>query len=269
MNSEFDIIHQVLDRPTPSLAENVSLAEANMFSRLKHVDILAVLSNSHLVGEIRFLDVINYLYPQHASEKTFKEVCNVPVKTIMNQNINKISIYDDIPKVLQKMKDYKAGTVFVTGPQDSLRGYITIIDLIPWVLENTPPSLTINDLKIHEKLVIANSDDTFYDIVTLMLKHHIRRVAIDGVHLKTIDDKSLKRIFEINLRSEKTMNDIFTFPVETFAKNVTMIDNSSRVHDLARKIQERDYCFVTKDNRMVTPWDVIITASVFASLYKI
>ncbi len=32
MISEFDVIHQVLDRQTPSLADNVSIAEAKMFS---------------------------------------------------------------------------------------------------------------------------------------------------------------------------------------------------------------------------------------------
>jgi len=269
MNSELDIIHQALNRQTPSLAENVTLAEANMFSRLKHIDVFAVISNAQLVGEIQFLDAIKYLYPQAGSKKTFKEICDVPIGAIMNRNINKISIHDDISKVFQKIKDSKAGTVFVTGPNDSLLGHITIIDLIPWILENTPPSLTINDLRIKKKLVIANSEDTFFDIITLMLEHDIRRVVIDGIHLKTINEKILKRICEINLHSEKTINDIFMFPVESFAKNVTMIDNSSRVHDLARKIQNGDYCFVTEDNRMVTSWDVVITASAFSSLYKI
>lgn len=251
---------QALDRITPSLSGNVRVVDADLISISKHVDILAIVSDSKLIGEIRFLDIITYLYSHHTSEKTLQEVLNIPITTLMNKNMTKISIHDDFNNILQKIKDSKNKIVFVTDSDDSLCGFISISDLVPWALKTIPSESTINDHFSYATLISARPFNTIEDIVTLMIKNHIHRIVIKGEPLKIIDYRNLRSLFANRNFYRKTVKSFLLLPIKNLTKNVVRIDSHSPMQDLARLSQEGVDCFLTEKDRMITSWDIVMAA---------
>lgn len=256
-----EVLLQALSRITPSLSENVRLIDADLISNSKHIDILAIISNSKLIGDIRFREIITYLYSHSTSEKTLKEILNIQISTLMNKNIIKISINDDFNNIFQKLKDSKNKIVFLTDSDDSLQGYISISDLVPWALKIIPSSSTINDHFPYQDLIFAYPHNTISDISELMINHRIRRVVIKGEPLKIMDYQSLKRMITNRNYYNETVKSFFALPVENLTNDVVRINSNSQIQDLSRLFTQGVDCFVTENDRIITSWDIVMAAN--------
>ena len=256
-----EVLLQSLSRITPSLSGNVKLIDADIISNSKHINILAIISDSKLIGDIRFREIITYLYSHSASEKTLKEVLNIPIKTLMNKNIIKIPVNNDFNNIFQKLKDSKNKIVFLTDSDDSLQGYISISDLVPWALKIIPSSSTIHEHFPQHDLISASPYDTISDIAELMINHHIRRVVIKDKSLKIIDYKKLKKMFSIKDFQNKTIKSFFALPVESFTHDVVRINSNSQIQILSRLFTQGVDCFVTDKDRIITSWDIVMAAN--------
>ena len=109
-------------------------------------------------------------------------------------------------------------------------------------------------------MITTTPSRTVGDIVALMINRRIHRVVIKGEPFKIIDYRNLKSMFENRNYFTKTVKSFFELPIKNLTKNVVRINSSSQIQDLSRLSNEGVDCFVTEKNRMITSWDIVMTA---------
>ncbi len=255
-----DVAPEIGHRATPSLSPSVPAYFGATILSERAVDSLAVVDKG-LKGEVRFLDIMRYIYPRICSEETPEALFHINLEKIMNLRPNVATLNSSLLVMLMMIESSRTAQVFIT--QDSaLVGYVNLTDVMKWLVhaqpENSPRAIDIATLD----LVVAEKDAAVDEVFELMLGRYVRRILIleDGEPVGVIDDRALLNMIFGSGFSKKSFSEIAQEPIKNYVKGITKIKNDATLIEVAQEIlRTESRCEVTtEDGFIITPWDTVI-----------
>jgi len=223
------------------------------------IDGLAIVDNQKLIGELKFSDILKYIYPLRDSQKTPTDLLNVDILEIANRHPNIIKSSDRIKDVLNRIELTRLGIIHVVSDGDYV-GSVSLHDFLECIA-NKKLDCDVDMRKIYSKpLVTVEKDATLNHIIKTMMDNNVRRVLLDhdGKYF-IIDDRDVSNmIFSVNF-SHKPFSEIFNnhMIVEDPIKKVE--ESKGLLSDIAQMIIDSEKkCLLVDNGSIITPWDVVV-----------
>ncbi len=255
-----DIAPYIGVRATPSLPRSTPLYFGASMLGKREMDSIAIVDRGNLVGELRFLDIIRYLFRLKDTSQTPLELHNVDIQQVMSRTPNVARTDDTLQHLLSLIKKSGSGVVFIID-NSHLIGSISLIDILCWLVHS---ELQIDKRPTDiasDNLVYAQADARVEEIVQLMFNHYVRRIFAqhDGKLIGLIDDRGLNnKIFGGN-HDYRKFNEIFKQPISDYVEKVSVMKRDAPLVVVIRAILDsKTRCVLLDGEWVITPWDLVI-----------
>jgi len=253
-----EIVPNLTSRATPSVGNSVPLFFGATILGERRIDSLAVMDDGKLGGELRFLDVLRYVYRLRDTQETPQDLIKVEVKETMFPKPNLSNSQATLRDLLGLIEASRTASVFITDGS-RLLGHVSLTDILRWIIRSKP-KLNIKAVDMATKMLVsAPLDASFEEIVQLMLDRYVRKIVLmkDEKVVGIIDDRGVTNMIFGSQYNKTDYKTLFGKLVKEQVVQVDAVEGGASIRDAAVAVLRNvNQCVFVSNDGIVTPWDV-------------